>query len=295
MRESFDELLVGIKPQREWGILVVAYLFLGGSGAGLYLVSLYIGRPLEAVLGLLTVALGTVFLLADLGRPARCWRAFVRPGTSWISRGTFFITLLLGVGALQVAPSIGGFESLPWGRGTSAGAVLKWAAAVLAILVMIYTGFVLSPSPAIPFWNSILVPILFLDYSILAGVDLCILAEQAFGRGDVDLLALERFQGWMTLACLVLIVAHVGIMSVRTEASRAAVATLVRSTAAVPFLGGVVVAGLIVPLALTGKTVAGQQAGVAVHSLVLAGVLRLAGDYLFRHLVIRTGYYDPLI
>lgn len=295
MVERIDELLVGIKPQREWGVLVVVYLFLGGAGAGLYAVSLYMGKTFESVLGLVTVAAGTAFLLLDLGRPERFWRAFMNPGTSWISRGTFFIALLMIAGALQVAPSIPGLDFLPWGNGTTIGSVFKWASALLAVLVMIYTGFVLSPSPAVPFWNSPLVPALFLGYSLLAGADLYLLIERILGLDGGNLVALERFQGYLTIACLAMVVLHVALMSVGTFAAREAVRMLTRSRHAVLFIGGVILAGLVGPLFLTGNLLLNRNAYVAVPGLVLAGALRLSGDYLFRYLMVRMGCYDSIL
>lgn len=295
MVEKIDELLVGIKPQREWGLLVVVYLFLGGAGAGLYAVSLYMGKPFESVLGLVTVALGTVFLLLDLGRPERFWRAFMNPGTSWISRGTFFIALLMIAGTLQVAPSIPGLEILPWGEGTTIGWILKAASALLAALVMTYTGFVLSPSPAVPFWNSPLVPAVFLGYSLLAGVDIFLLVERALGQGGENLMFLEWFQGHLTIVCLALVVLHVAAMSARSVAARETVRTLTRSRHAVLFIGGVILAGLVGPLILTGNLLVDRNAEVAVPSLILAGAMRLSGDYLFRYLMVKTGCYDSIL
>jgi formate-dependent nitrite reductase membrane component NrfD len=293
--EKIDELLVGIKPQREWGLLVVIYLFLGGAGAGLYAVSLYMGKPFEAILGLVTVALGTTFLLLDLGRPERFWRAFLRPGTSWISRGTFFIVLLMIAGSLQVAPSIPGLGFLPWKEGTTIGWILKALSALLAVLVMTYTGFVLSPSPAVPFWHSPLVPAIFLGYSLLAGVDLYLMAERVLGSGDGTLMFLEWFQGHLTIACLALVVLHIALMSSRSVAAREAVRMLTRSRHAVLFIGGVIVAGLVAPLILTGNLLMNRNTEVAVHSLVLAGAMRLSGDYLFRYLMVKTGCYDSIV
>lgn len=295
MLEKMDEMLIGVKPQREWGLLVITYLFLGGSGAGLYVVSMYMDSLAGSLLGLFLVVVGAVLLLFDLGRPERFWRAFCRPGSSWISRGTFFITLLLVVGALQIAPAIPGLSSLPWGEGTAAGVTLKVMAALLAFLVMIYTGFVLSPSPAIPFWNSTFFPIIFLVYSLLAGVDFFILSSPLLGGAGVNLLALEKFQGYLVIACLVLILSHVSVMARGTTAARESMRLLTRGRFAVAFLGGVIIAGLFLPLALTGSLMLRAHAEVAVASLILAGILRLFGDYLFRYLMIRVGVYDSVM
>ncbi|MBI5576342.1 MAG: polysulfide reductase NrfD [Deltaproteobacteria bacterium] len=293
--ERIDELLVGVKPQREWGLLVVIYLFLGGAGAGLYAVSLFMGKPLEAALGLVVVAVGTAFLLLDLGRPERFWRAFMRPGTSWISRGTFFIALLMIAGTLQVAPSIPGLGFLPWKEGTTIGWLLKAASALLAVLVMTYTGFVLSPSPAVPFWYSPLVPAVFLGYSLLAGVDLFLLIERIIGHVGGNLMFLEWFQGHLTIACLALVVLHIAVMSSRSVAAREAVRMLTRSRHAVLFAGGVIFVGLVAPLILTGSLLLNRNAEVAVPSLALAGAMRLSGDYLFRYLMVKTGCYDSIL
>src|SRR3990170_5734077 len=103
MAARIDEFLIGVKPQREWGWLVITYLFLGGAGAGLFLISLYIDHGWAGALGLVVVISGTGLLLLDLGRPERFWRAFYRPQSSWISRGCFFITLLVAFGGLHLA------------------------------------------------------------------------------------------------------------------------------------------------------------------------------------------------
>ena len=91
---TMNELMVGFKAQREWGTMIVTYLFMGGAGAGIYLVSMAVGSAAGAMLGLATVAVACLVLLADLGHPERFWRAFKRPARSWISRGTYFIPLL---------------------------------------------------------------------------------------------------------------------------------------------------------------------------------------------------------
>jgi polysulfide reductase chain C len=294
MKQRIDEFLIGVKPQREWGSLVITYLFLGGAGAGLFLISLYIDHGWAGALGLLVLLLGTVLLLVDLGRPARFWRAFFHPQTSWISRGCFFISLVVVLGGLHTAVRILGIEPPAGTTAATVGLLIEVVAAAAALLVMIYTGFVLSPSPAIPFWNSAFFPIIFFAYSLLAGVDILILASPLLPGPPLDLAALERLQNYLALGCLLLLMAHLSVMSGSAVAARASIRMLTRGRWAPLFLGGVIGAGLIVPLLFVPLAGASGLQAVFAVTAVLA-LLRLLGDYLFRFLVIRAGMYDPLL
>ena len=291
MAARIDEFLIGVKPQREWGWLVISYLFLGGAGAGLFLISLYIDHAWAGLLGLLVLVLGTLLLFLDLGRPGRFWRAFFRPWTSWISRGCFFITLMVLFGALQIAPGLG----FLWDNGSALGSVIKAVSVAAAVLVMIYTGFVLSPSPAIPFWNSALFPVIFFVYSLLAGIDILILASPFLPGAPLDLVSLERLQIYLALACLLLVLSHLSVMSSSAVAARESIRLLTRGRWGLLFLGGVIVAGLVVPLALSWAVLWKSQAQAVFAFTVILALLRLFGDYLFRFLVIRVGLYDPLL
>ncbi len=291
MAARIDEFLIGVKPQREWGWLVISYLFLGGAGAGLFLISLYIDHAWAGLLGLVVLVVGTLLLLLDLGRPERFWRAFFRPWSSWISRGCFFITLMVLFGALQIAPGLG----FLWENGSALGSVIRAVSVAAAVLVMIYTGFVLSPSPAIPFWNSALFPVIFFVYSLLAGIDILILASPFLPGAPLDLVSLERLQMYLALACLLLVLSHLSVMSSSAVAARESIRLLTRGRWGLLFLGGVIVAGLVVPLALSWAVLWKSQAQAVFAFTVILALLRLFGDYLFRFLVIRVGLYDPLL
>ena len=288
MQPHFDEFLIDVKPQREWGWAVITYLFLGGAGAGLFLVSLYIQNRWGEGLGLLVLVLGTLFLLIDLGRPERFWRAFLRPRTSWISRGCFFISALVLLGGLEILSAQIPLENA-W------QVLIRGAAAVAAVAVMVYTGFVLSPSPAIPFWNSAFFPVIFFAYSLLAGIDFLILASPLLPGPEINLALLEKVQFGLVLLCLLMVLSHLSVMSGSAVAARKSIQLLTKGKWGTLFIGGVIGLGLVIPLLLAGPILwsSGFQAMFAV-TVVLA-LLRLFGDYLFRFLVIRAGHYDPLL
>src|SRR3990172_10689939 len=295
MAARIDEFLIDVRPQREWGWLVISYLFLGGAGAGLFLVSLYLEHLWAGVLGLLVLLVGTVLLLLDLGRPERFWRAFFRPQTSWISRGCFFITLLFVLGVIELALQWPGLELPAWLSEGTLRTSLRVAAGGAAVLVMIYTGFVLAPSPAIPFWNSAFFPIIFFAYSLLAGIDILILTSPMLPGPSLDLMFLERNQNYLVILCLLLVLSHVSVMSSSAVAARESIRLLTRGRWASLFLGGVIGAGLIVPLLLALPVVWEAQVQTVFALTFILALLRLFGDYLFRFLVMRVGLYDTLL
>jgi formate-dependent nitrite reductase membrane component NrfD len=283
-----DEFRIDVvKRQHAWGWLVISYLFLGGAGAGAFLAALALRLPWGEVLGLGLLVVATGFLFLDLGRPERFWRAFLRPRTSWISRGAISITALVAVGGLHLAAVGAGLDGSPPER------VLAGAAAVAAFAVMVYTGFLLSPSPAIPFWNSTFFPAIFFAYSLLAGIDVLILASLALSDQSVDLALLEAVQFGLVAGCLLMVLSHLSVMSHAGLAARSSIALLIRGNLRRLFLGGVLGAGLLVPLAVAAPSVLLGGPAVVALSAILA-VLRLVGDYLFRFLVIRAGSYDPV-
>lgn len=288
MSLHLDEFLIDVKPQKEWGWLVITYLFFGGAGAGLFLASLYIGHPWAEGLGLLLLLIGTLFLLLDLGRPERFWRAFFRARTSWISRGCYFITALMVLGSLDLL--------LQFTAGDS-GAVwaVKAGAAVAAVAVMIYTGFVLSPSPAIPFWNSTFFPVIFFAYSLLAGIDFLILASPVLPPPVIDVARLEKVQFGLVLLCLLMVMSHLSVMSGSAIAARKSIQLLTHGKWGALFLGGVIGVGLVLPLLLAWPSLWQPSFQTMFAITAVLALLRLFGDYLFRFLVIRAGLYDPLL
>jgi formate-dependent nitrite reductase membrane component NrfD len=81
-------LKYGYYRQAWWNWLIGTAFFCGGLGAGLFLISLASGQRLGMILGYLVVVLGKNGAhLLYLGRPARFWRADMRPDRSWIARG----------------------------------------------------------------------------------------------------------------------------------------------------------------------------------------------------------------
>jgi len=174
-----DRWMLEPNTQRVWGVPHATWFTLMALGGGLFLLgrslgadavqSTVLGVPWLDVIAFVTIAVGGLILIGDLGRPLRAWRAFLNVRTSWISWGAWSDLVFLTAGTLLVLPSVRigdsrPLEGLPWDAtaSTASGRVLEIVAGVSAVVVMFYAGAVLARPRAIPFWHSAAIPLQFL-------------------------------------------------------------------------------------------------------------------------------------
>lgn len=282
-----DNFVMAYRTQTEWRWLIPIAFFLGGLGAGLFMVSLFTGFTTGALIGLIIAVVGkgaAHFLY--LGNPLRFWRAVMRPQTSWISRGMLAMVGLAVFGTLYVAVRGG---VVP-GAGGGFEILLAVLAGISAAVVMVYDGFVIATPPSIPLWHSALMPILAAAYSLLGGSTLAlVMAESGVRGGDVVPV------GTLHSLELVLVVFNFALLAVflivgwsASATARESVSLLLRRYSVV-FIGGVVLLGLVVTgiLALT----LGEGAGGA---LIFLAVCELIGDLLVWFTILNVGVYQPI-
>jgi formate-dependent nitrite reductase membrane component NrfD len=187
--------------EHHWGWLVAIYLFLGGMGAGAFLIAAVVeltGLRYEqkycpttmvgaGVSGPL-ILIGTVLLIFDLGAGLRePWRILLMFTnlSSVMTWGIWILTLFLPVSfayglmeVMHVHPEILAWarkrlrflpETLPYRR---IKRVLCSVGIVLAVGTAVYTGVLLSVVRAVPLWNTALLPALFLVSAISTGMGL---------------------------------------------------------------------------------------------------------------------------
>lgn len=171
--------------QTEWNWLIAVYLFLGGVGAGAYTIAAlnsFMGEGLElsTTIGLWiswpALAIGSVALLADLGSPAKAVYAGMKPKTSWIARGFWIISIFMILSFIHTMLHVFGGAS-----GTTLVKVLSVVTMVFAVGTMAYTGILLGASKGMPFWNSGIVPVVFVISAIVTGHFTIMLGVILFG------------------------------------------------------------------------------------------------------------------
>lgn len=181
--------------------LIVAYLFLGGAGAGCCLVAsllalladadalavAFAGRMRTATaapwrrfftaLYLASAAallLGVICLVADLGRPDRLLIVLLQPAPTYIAFGAWAIIACMAAAVCCC---------LIWIGATPVGRRLMMACAIIAaiasVAVIVYTGLMLSDMRAVPLWNIPWLVVLFALSALSCGIALVLLAAFA--------------------------------------------------------------------------------------------------------------------
>lgn len=170
------ELILPTK-QVQWGWPAVANFFLGGAGAGFYILS-FITKALDAgssalsdpvslgILAPILVALGFVALSIEAGRPSRGLYLFHHLRRAWISRETLFC------GFFVVAVVLNQFFNHPG---------LRVIALTAALGFMVSQGFIVYGARSVTAWNVPIMPLLFFTSSLVSGHGL-VLVSAAFGK-----------------------------------------------------------------------------------------------------------------
>jgi len=277
--------------QSSWGWPIAAAVFLGGAGGGAFLISFVmdvLGKygPLArtgAIAGPVLVLICAAFLFIDLNSKAGFYRLFVNLRSSWMSRGTWFITAFVILGLIYSVPSFW----ITWGVDTTPGLVIGAAAAILAFLVTLYTGVLFGVLKRIPLWSTPALPLLYIFSALSTGMAVMVLIA-AFLAASLG----EAFAASVP-AEIIFIVMEIIILWVYIEIVRkvsVAGAESVRLLLSPLFITAVIVAGLIVPLGLLAYTQAGGYTFVAP---VVSSILVLIGGYILRYGILKAGIYPP--
>jgi polysulfide reductase chain C len=276
-------------PQTEWikgqGLFICFAFFLGGISGGLYLISLYFDNLTGMFAAwLLALAMGGFYTL-HLGQrnPLKIWRMVLNPRTSWISRGLTFVTLFIGFTFIQLCLS-------QWAPGP-AETVFKVLAGIVAFAQSIYTGFALSYVSAIKFWNSALLPLLFVTCGLVGGTAILLAINLGGSQADIDLI--ENITRVLLGAYIIMIAVYLIDATYVDPVSRGSVLNLVRGSNAMAFWGGIVFCGLAVPVI---ASIISYFAGEASSGLLIfAVVCEVVGGFSLRYAVLKEGVYAPLI
>jgi formate-dependent nitrite reductase membrane component NrfD len=282
-------------PQEEWidrrGLLLWLAFFFSEIGAGMYLVSLFLEFWWGCKISLLISSiLGGGLHLLYLGKPSRFWRMVLKPKSSELSRGTIIMILFFVIGAIHVAPSYSPFSGLPW---RSDMLFFKVIMAILCFFVVTHGFVTMSGITAIPFWNSAVLPILSLASGIWIGVQLVIWASIGFSEKQI-LLSVEPLARWSLFAYAFVALCYFWSTFHSSSAGRESLKVVSKGNLYPVFYGGVVLAGFLIPIAITLYLWANDiipDYRLAYWRIAFA----ITGDFTLRYVILKAGRYFPLL
>jgi len=286
---EIHEWMINYTRQTEWidrrGIFLWIAFYAGGLGGGLYLVSLYFNSLWGMFISWLIIAIikGGAHLIY-LGKPLRFWRIILRPNTSWLARGIIFVFMFIIFTAIQLIFSY-------WLPGSAAEIVFKSLAGIAALAVTVYTGFVLNTVKAVPFWNSTLLPLLFVLCGIMGGFGLSVII--ALNGGNVDISTAETGSRWLLIINALIIVIYLWTAANRETTGKKSVMEQMRGNLAPIFWIGIVALGIVIPLAIAFSS---YITGEVSPALLITGVAcEVIGGLALRYCVLKAGAYKPLV
>lgn len=286
-----------MKEKHKWGWPIASYLFLGGLGGGMIVVAgladLAFGEgelfSLGNLIAGIAIAIGSSLLIFELGRPFQFWRV--------LSRQKAIMTAGAWMLSFTIATSFAYFsfwpDFSPWRQLIGLRHLVAGINIVLGVGVCIYTGILLGSLRARVFWNTPLLPVLFLvsgistgvaAQSLLAGSWPCHVAAGELGALHAALrscdLALLVFE-------LILVFVYVGMMRFSAGPVTARIAAQwLTGPKRWLFWGGLVGLGLALPTILY---VLSPAAGGEVAALLV-----LIGGVVLRFLVVYSDERIPL-
>lgn len=276
--------------QKDWiegkGILLWLGLFFMELGAALFLVSSFFSCLWGQALGwIIAAVLGGGTHVLFLGHPFRAIRAFKRPGSSWISRGLFLISLFQLFGFIHI---VLGYFATPIGW-------ILILACIFAGATIAYGGYEVADVKPIKTWHSSLLPIqLFARSGFVA---FAIMLMGYIFLGQETLAGNVNVKYWMNIALIVnvaLFLLYILNLFFDEGSHRLALQMMMTGDLKGIFWVLVVTGGMIIPLIIALISLGGGagQTGTAIY--FIAVLLQFIADPMLRYCSMRSGYYEGL-
>ena len=291
------------------GILVWLAEVFSALGMGTYLVGLIAGVGEITTWAWWTTVLGWVlivlfklpFHLVYLGRPLRFWRAippFTKAWkTSWLARGMFFSIVFTGAGFLQIVF----WYFLHWGDPSASAAdiltVLAWIVGIVAgvfiVLTGVYCGFAMSYCKSLPFWNTGLLPIVFVIMGVADGLALTMGVNLLTGADEAAISSLEFWSRILLVVNALLIAGYLVRAYQKHSAAELAAQDLIKGSTAWVFWILLVILGIATPLVISIATA--FMEGNTEPLLIVAIICHTIGAFALKYSVLKVGIYRSVL
>lgn len=290
---------IQLKSQTKWRWIIAIYLFLAGLGGGAYVTGVIADllkwdvriAKIGVFIGFPCVFIGTMLLVADLGSPKKFWRAFMKPGTSWMARGTIIISFFMIINFFHIV-----FWIFPYAAKLENAVGLRHllgiGGIIFAIGTMIYTGILLAASRPVAFWSTGILPLLFLVSALSTGIMSVLLISTIAGVHE-KLVLLEKFD-ILLLALEIFVLIFYFQATHRLPESRASAKIVLRGSVAPLFWFGVALLGIVTPLALELLGLFTFTGTMSTIVIIIGTVCGILGGFILRQVILLGGIHAPL-
>lgn len=304
--------------QLTWGWQPALYLFLGGMGAGafvmaaiLYLIDSAKHRLIVCVsmwAAFASLAIGLLLLLAELISPGRglmMWQSFSHFSSwmTWGAWGAFLAMIAFVASALMATRPVGNWlnEKWKWYTPENSKKLRTWfayAGIVLGAFVAVYTGMLLMSGGGVPLWNTLLLPLLFTVSAFDTGVALVEVIAVILAKKDPlapkAATLMERLVIGLVVAELLVLAIYLGSMFAGGTTAAESASMLVSGGLAAPFWILIVVIGLVLPgvMAVAGMVLKREDNRPI---MAVGAVGALIGGCELRFLILAAGIHAAIV
>jgi formate-dependent nitrite reductase membrane component NrfD len=306
-----------VKPMRqtEWisgqGILVWLAEVFSALGMGTYLVGLLAGIWGITTWAWWTTVVGWVLIIAFklplhfayLGRKRNFWRA-IPPftsawKTSWFARGMFFSVVFTAAGFVQIAL----WYLLHWvdlsASAADAVTVLAWIVGIVAgvfiLLVGMYCGFAMSYCKGVQFWNTGLLPVVFVLMGLADGFAFTLAINLVTGADESVTGVLEWCSRVLLIVNALVILGYLVQAYRKHHAAEVAAMDLIKGSTAWVFWTLLVGLGIATPLVLSFVTLSMGSSQAAQALLIVAIICHTIGAFALKYSVLKVGIYRSVL
>jgi formate-dependent nitrite reductase membrane component NrfD len=279
-----------------WDWLLYLEMFLAGAAGGAFVAAAILelsgrGRSPAArtahLIGFPLMAVATLLLIVDLGRPERFWHMavmnerFLPMLKPWspMSLGTWLVILFTGFAFVSFVDALIARRVFRLGRwrydrtlhGGPFGLAWSLVGALLGLAVGIYSGVLLSVGNFPGWGDTWMLPGVYVSTAMITGVAAVVLVQAMLGEVDADTVSLAYANVWLIAWWLVTVVVFL--------------LTLVGGGAAV-FLTGIPLLAILAAIVLAGIVPLVLHAARPLWSrngLALSAALVLVGGFLLRY------------
>lgn len=240
-----------LERQDTFGGLLSIEVFLSGAGGGAFLFGFIYGfvktyqemAKAGIVVGVSLTIIGAGILFVELRNKKRLYRVFLNP-SSWITRGSWFLTIFIVLGLMHLSSFYADYLSIDSIAAKTIGAV----AALFAVSVMSYPGFLFAASRRIPLWSIPGLPLLLLSSNLCAGNAIILIVSASLERSPAGA------QRQLVLIQLILIfsycIALVAFLGRAAQVGGTVSESIRFLTRSLRFMSIVILIGLLIPLGL---------------------------------------------